>query len=87
MSIENKLDNWIVGRHQEEIHGGRELLTHEKADERIGVLEEALKEIVSPIEYMRKRLEDGEQLNGQYAIALANDANYLRDIAKKALES
>ncbi len=46
----------------------------------------ALEEIVSPIKFMQNRLQEGERLNGEYAIMLAKDANYLQSIAKKALE-
>lgn len=49
------------------------------------VLEEALKEILYPVRYMQERLEEGMQLNGLAAVQLANDAEYLRDIAKRAL--
>lgn len=47
---------------------------------------EALEEIVNPIKVMRDNLQEGEQLNGGYAAMLANDANYLRNIAKKVLD-
>jgi hypothetical protein len=49
-------------------------------------LREALEEIKSPINYMQKRLKEGEQLNGFYAIQLANDANYLRSIAASLIK-
>jgi hypothetical protein len=45
----------------------------------------ALKEIVEPITYMKKRLEPDERLNGQMAVQMANDPEYLKDIAKKTL--
>ena len=48
-------------------------------------LRDALEEIADPIKFMRARLEDGEQLNGVYAIQMAESGNYLRDIAKRAL--
>lgn len=51
----------------------------------ITVLVEALEEIIYPIRYMQKRLEEGMQLNGLAAVQLAEDAEYLRDIAKRAL--
>ena len=47
----------------------------------------ALEEIISPIPYMEKRLEEGERLNGLVAVQLAEDAEYLRDIAYKAVTS
>jgi hypothetical protein len=34
---------------------------------------------------MQERLEEGEQLNGMVAVQLAEDAEYLRDIAIAAL--
>lgn len=46
---------------------------------------EALKRIKSPITFMQNELQKDEQLNGQYAIQLANDAKYLQSIAEKAL--
>lgn len=46
---------------------------------------DALEEIISPIPYMEKRLEEGERLNGTVAVQLAEDAEYLRDIAYKAV--
>ena len=51
----------------------------------ISGLEEALEEIINPIRFMQERLEEGEQLNGMVAVQLANNAEYLRDIAKAAL--
>ena len=49
-------------------------------------LREALEEIENPIEFVRKRLKDGEQINGQYAVLLSQDHNYLKSIAKDALK-
>lgn len=46
----------------------------------------ALKEIINPVHYMQERLQKGESLNGLMAIQLAKDPEYLRNIAKKALE-
>ena len=45
----------------------------------------ALEEIIAPIPFMEKRLEEGERLNGLVAVQLAEDAEYLRDIAYKAV--
>lgn len=46
----------------------------------------ALEEINNPISFMRKRAEaDGCVLDGQMAMAFANDANYLRAIARDIL--
>ena len=46
---------------------------------------EALEEIKSPVLFMQNRLQKGESLNSGMAIQLAKDANYLREIAEKAL--
>ena len=48
-------------------------------------LENTLKEIIDPIHFMSERLEDGEELNGFYAIKLADNPDYLREIAKRGL--
>lgn len=51
-------------------------------------LVEALREIASPIEYMQKRAEqDGAMIDGQMAVRLSNDADYLKSIAAKALSA
>lgn len=48
---------------------------------------EALSEIAFPIMAIQLRAErDGMQVNGVMAVQIASDANYLRDIARKALE-
>lgn len=49
-------------------------------------LVDALEEIIHPVQFMQERLEEGEQLNGMVAVQLADDAEYLRDIAIAALE-
>lgn len=46
---------------------------------------EALQEIIDPISYMKRRLQDGERLNGVAALQLANDVEHLRGIARVAL--
>lgn len=46
----------------------------------------ALEEIVDPIKFMRERLEEGYRLNGSMAIQMADSANYLKEIARKALK-
>lgn len=46
---------------------------------------EALKEIENPISYMRGRLRGDERLDGVQAIVLANNAAYLREIARTAI--
>lgn len=48
---------------------------------------EALEEIAEPIPFMRKRAEaEGGKLNGQMAVALSDDANFLKSIARAALK-
>ncbi|HLV84206.1 MAG TPA: hypothetical protein VKY62_10560 [Devosia sp.] len=51
----------------------------------VAVPVEALEEISDPIRFMKEMLEEGEQLNGMAAIQLAEDASYLRGIARAAL--
>lgn len=53
--------------------------------ENIDKLISALRHIANPAEDIRKHLHPGEELNGQYAIALSNDAGYLRHIAYAVL--
>ena len=48
-------------------------------------LKEALEEIISPIKFMKKKLKECEKLNGEMACALSDSANYLKEIATKAL--
>lgn len=50
------------------------------------ILKKAIEEIIDPIGKMKSILEEGEQLNGLYANSLYNSANYLREIAVKALK-
>lgn len=45
----------------------------------------ALEEIADPIRFMRERLQEGYTLDGGMAIQLSNSANYLKEIARKAL--
>ena len=57
-----------------------------KAVLRIQELSEALREIVDPISRMRAEADrQGDKLNGAMAVRLADDANYLKGIAVKAL--
>lgn len=51
----------------------------------INHLEKTLKEIIDPIHFMSERLADGEELNELYAIKLADNPEYLREIAKRGL--
>ena len=44
-----------------------------------------IREIADPIKFMRDRLNDGEQLNGGYAISLSNDPEFLKKIARTFL--
>jgi len=64
-----------------------ELKDARKAQSEVQRLRDALEEIADPIKFMRARLEDGEQLNGVYAIQMAESGNYLREIAKRALSN
>lgn len=50
------------------------------------VLVKSLQRIIEPIKYMRDELKEGEQLNGHYAIQLSNDPEYLKGIAREALQ-
>ena len=50
-------------------------------------LVKALEEIINPVRFMQERLEEGMRLNGMAAVQLAEDAEYLRDIAIAALEA
>lgn len=53
---------------------------------KIEKLTKALDEIVNPIQHMQIRAkEEGAQLNGMMAVQLASDANYLKQIADRAL--
>ena len=51
----------------------------------VAKLVEALEEITRPVLFMRRRLKEGEQLNGMMAVQLGKDAGYLKDIATAAL--
>ena len=46
---------------------------------------DALDNIAHPIASMRRNLKEGQVLNGQMALALATDANYLQSIANNAI--
>lgn len=48
-------------------------------------LVEALEGIINPIQFIQERLREGERLDGMVAVQLANDAEYLKGIAKAAL--
>jgi hypothetical protein len=50
-------------------------------------LVEALKGIANPIRHFQETVErEGMQLNGQMAVQLSNSADYLKEIAEKAIE-
>lgn len=50
------------------------------------VTSQALRDIIDPISKMKRQLKSNEQLDGTYAIKLSKDPNYLKAIAKNALE-
>lgn len=50
------------------------------------VTSQALRDVLDPISKMKRKLKPDEQLNGAYAIKLSEDPNYLKSIAKNALE-
>ena len=55
-------------------------------DARIGRMEMTLKQIANPIAaFQEKADEAGSKLDGQMAVALANDPEYLKGIAKETL--
>lgn len=45
----------------------------------------ALEDVVDPIGKMRRELQEGEQLNGVYAIQMSDNAEYIKSIARDAL--
>ncbi len=59
----------------------------DKAQKETERLREALEQIAFPIKHLQQEAErEGAKLDGAMAIALSNDANWLKNIAKKALE-
>lgn len=56
-----------------------------KTKDKLRIMEQALRDIVNPIEAMKRDIEDGYELNGLLAYELSNDPNYLKDVASKAL--
>lgn len=48
---------------------------------------EALQKIQNPVAYLQNSLKEGERLDGVMAVALSNDANWLKEIARKAIDS
>jgi chromosome segregation ATPase len=59
---------------------------NERLQEKAAHLREALDEIANPVAAMRRRLKEGEELNGQYAVMLSESSEHLKSIARKALE-
>lgn len=50
-------------------------------------LKEALEQIANPIAYfIQKAKKEGMEINGLAAVKLSENAHYLQEIAKKALE-
>lgn len=47
---------------------------------------DALKQIANPIGHLKANLKEGEVLNGQQAILLSENPNYLKGIAEQALD-
>lgn len=78
-AIDNLLDKITPG-HQQQINYAMDL------EIKNDVLVKALERITEPIKHMLSDLKEGEQLNGQYTIQLSNDPEYLKSIARKALE-
>lgn len=65
----------------------RKLLSQQPLQGNADVLVKALERISHPIMHLRTDLKEGEQLNGQYAMQLSNDPEYLKGIAREALAS
>jgi purine-nucleoside phosphorylase len=58
-----------------------------EAQKRIAELTKALRKIANPVLAMRVEAEaEGCRLSGSYAIALSEDHNYLKEIARAALK-
>ena len=72
-------------KHTEIDHSGTYVLASE-ANERIKVLEDALKKIAYPIKYLQSNLKEGEQLNGVMALELADNSSWLKETAREVLE-
>jgi len=54
-------------------------------DKKLEIAVQALNDVIDPISKMNRELEEGYRLDGQMAIKLSQDPNYLREIAKTAL--
>lgn len=59
----------------------------EAVSENMDIAIKALQRIANPVKYFRDELKEGERLNGHYAIAISNDADWLKSQALTALES
>jgi len=91
---ENRAPNWdamqeAIGAGDGTLHGAIEYWHAEALRLRAELAEciSALKKIANPIDAMQRELPDGARLNGAMATALANDPNYLRDVAKTILQN
>ena len=47
----------------------------------------ALEKIANPISYFQKELKEGERLEGAIVLALSNDANWLKEVAREAIDN
>ena len=66
---------------------GRAASAGSTASEREAALEDALRKIADPVGWTQRwAKENGYLVNGGMAIAMANDAGYLRGIAREALD-
>lgn len=54
--------------------------------DKLSIAINALKDIIDPIGTLKRELKEGETLNGQIAVILANDVIFLRNLAKNALK-
>jgi len=54
-------------------------------EEQAYVAIEALREIANPIEYMIRRLDQGQRFDGEIARRLVKDPHYLQNIATECL--
>lgn len=62
-------------------------MTSNNPDSKVRALMEALGDVVDPVNYLRKRAEiEGASFNGVAAALIANDPEFIKGIAQKALE-
>lgn len=62
-----------------------QIVCHQEPSD-LQVTSQALRDILDPISKMIRELKPNEQLNGTYTMKLSEDPNYLKSIAKNALE-